>query len=402
MIKKGDFRMNYRELGKTGKKVSALGFGCMRLPELKIAELSEEEKLAKEKLTWYQALRDDTWIVDEEKAIPMLKAAYDAGINYFDTAHFYCHFKSQATLGKALKLMDREKVMVATKIFMEEVNGTADFRRVLDLQLKLIDVDCIDFYHFHAINKELYDEKIIKFGLKKEVQKAMDEGLIKNIAFSFHGDTDDVPYIAENFEMFSSVLLQYNLLDRSHESNIDYLADKGIGVVVMGPIGGGRLSVPSELSEKLLGEDGKKFSTPELALRFVLGNKNVSCVLSGMENMNMLEGNIKVAADKQPMTEAQFQKVAVMMEELKKLSDLYCPGCNYCLPCPKDINIPHIFNAYTHHNVYGLSAQAKNLWNNKGTDPSECTACGICNEKCPQKIKITEKLQEVTKILSAL
>ncbi|MCL2372581.1 MAG: aldo/keto reductase [Defluviitaleaceae bacterium] len=392
--------MIYRDFGKTGKKISALGFGCMRLPEIKIAEMTEEEKRAREGMSWYESQNDHTFIVDEEKAIPMLKAAYDAGVNYFDTAQFYCHFKSQAALGKAVKLMEREKVMVATKIPMDEVHSTADFRRMLELQLGLLDMDYIDFYHMHGISKDRYDNKIIKFGLKKEVEKAINGGLIKHISFSYHGDVKDIPYIVEDFEIFASVLLQYNLLDRSHEKNIDYLASKGLGVVAMGPVAGGRLSVPSVLAEKLLGEN---FSTPELALRFVLGNKNVSCALSGMGNMDMLEGNLKVANLQTPMTEDTFNKAAIMMEELKKLSDLYCPGCNYCMPCPKDINIPHIFNAYTYHNVYGLTSHAKNMWNNqRGAPITECTECGICNEKCPQGINVVEKLKEVGEVLRAL
>ena len=390
----------YREFGKTGKKISALGFGCMRFPEIKIAEMTEEEKRAREGLSWYESQRDDTWKVDDEKAIPLLKAAYDAGVNYFDTAQFYCHFKSQATLGRAVKLMEREKVMIATKIPLAEVNETADFRRMLDIQLGLLDMNYIDFYHFHGINKQAFDEKIVGFGLKKEVQRAMDEGLIKHMSFSFHGDVTDIPYIVENFEIFSSVLLQYNLLDRANEENIDYLADKGLGVVVMGPIAGGRLSMPSELSQKLLGGG---YSTPELALRFVLGNKNVSCALSGIENVEMLQDNAKIANIEVPMTEEDFRKAALMMEELKKFSDLYCTGCNYCLPCPKEINIPHLFNAYTYHNVYGLSEQAKNMWNtNKGAPVSECSGCELCNGKCPQQIKVVEKLKEVEKIMSAL
>ena len=392
--------MTYRNFGKTGKKISSLGFGCMRLPEIKIAEMSEEEIKAREGLSWYESQRDDTYIVDEEKAIPLLKAGYDAGINYFDTAMFYCHFKSQAALGKAVKLMDREKIMIATKIPMDEVDKVTDFRRMIDLQLGLLDMNYIDFYHFHGINKDVFDEKIMGFDLKSEAQRAIDEGLIKHISFSWHGDIKDIPYVVETFEMFSSALLQYNLLDRSNEANIDYLASKGIGVVVMGPVAGGRLSMPSALSDKLLGAN---FSTPELALRFVLGNKNVSCAISGMRDMDMLNSNVKVADMEVPMTEEDFRKATVMMGELKKLSDLYCTGCNYCMPCPKEINIPHLFNAYTYHNVYGLSEQAKNMWNAQyGAPLSECTGCGICNEKCPQQIKVAEKLKEVEKIMSAL
>ena len=392
--------MIYRDFGNTGRKISTLGFGCMRLPEIKLGELSEEEKKARENLSWYEKQKDDNFIIDEEKAIPMLKAAYDAGVNYFDTAQFYCHFNSQAALGKAVKLMEREKVMVATKIPMDELNSTADFRRMLELQLKLLDMDYIDFYHLHGINRDRYDNKIAKFGIRKEAEKALDEGLIKHISFSFHGDVNDVPYVTESFEIFSSALLQYNLLDRSHEQNIEYLAKKGIGVVVMGPIAGGRLSMPSELASKLLGEN---MTTPELALRFVLGNKNVSCGLSGMGTMEMLEGNLKVANLEVPMAEEDFNKAALMMEELKKFSDLYCTGCNYCMPCPKEIDIPHVFNAYTYHNVYGLSTQAKNMWNAKrGAPVEDCVNCGICNKKCPQDIKVMEKLKEVAEVLNSL
>jgi len=392
--------MIYRDFGKTGKKISALGFGCMRLPEIKIAETSPEEDEARKEMCWYEAQKDDSWIVDEEKAIKLLKAAYDAGVNYFDTAHFYCHFKSQAALGKALKLMDRNKVMVATKIPHHEIHGTADFRRMLNLQLSLLDTEYIDFYHFHGINKKVFDEKIMGFGLKKEVEKALDEGLIKHISFSFHGDVNDIPYIVETFGIFSSALLQYNLLDRSHEESINYLADKGLGVVAMGPVAGGRLSMPSALSERLL---GKNISTPELAMRFVLGNENVSCSLSGMSDLEMLNSNLKVAEIDEPMTKDEFNKAILMMEELKKLSDLYCTGCNYCLPCPKGIEIPKVFDAFTYHNVYGLSDEAKNMWKNVGGAPvSDCTNCGICSEKCPQNIDIPNKLKETSEILSTL
>ncbi|MCL2821333.1 MAG: aldo/keto reductase [Oscillospiraceae bacterium] len=392
--------MIYRDFGKTGKKISTLGFGCMRLPEIQLKELSEAEKKARENLSWYEAQRDDSWVVDEEKAIPLLKAAYDSGINYFDTAQFYCHFKSQATLGKAVRLMDRSKVMVSTKIPFDEVSKTSDFRRMLDLQLGLMDMDYIDFYHFHGINKEAFDETVIGMGLRKEAEKAIDEGLIKHISFSFHGDPKDIPYMVESFEIFASVLLQYNLLDRSHEKCIDYLADKGLGVVVMGPVGGGRLSVPSALSEKLL---GTSYSTPELAMRFVLGNKNVSCSLSGMGDMKMLEENLKIADIQEPMSAEDFRKANIMMEELKKLSDLYCTGCNYCMPCPKGIEIPSIFEAYTYHNVYGMTEQAKDMWKAKfEASISECSHCGVCTEKCPQNIKVPEKLQEVCKIMMSL
>jgi hypothetical protein len=266
---------------------------------------------------------------------------------------------------------------------------------MLELQLGMLDMGYIDFYHFHGINKQAFDEKIIGFGLKKEVEKAIDEGLIKHISFSWHGENNDIPYVVESFEIFSSVLLQYNLLDRSNEKNIDYLANKGIGVVIMGPIGGGRLSVPSELSEKLL---GKNFSTPELALRFVLGNKNVSCV------MEMLSGNLKVADIETPMALEDFEKAIVMTDELKKLSDLYCTGCNYCMPCPHNVNIPGCFAAYNVSYSVGMYAGVQQYLTSTGINDarknyvaSNCKKCGKCEKLCPQHIQIIKSLKKTAK-----
>ncbi|MCL2776193.1 MAG: aldo/keto reductase, partial [Oscillospiraceae bacterium] len=211
---------------------------------------------------------------------------------------------------------------------------------------------------------------------------------------------------------FSSVLLQYNLLDRSNEEAIAYLAEKGVGVVVMGPVAGGRLAAPSGLADRLLGD--KNSETAELAIRFVLGNKNVSCALSGMGSMKMLEQNLKVANMEVPMTEADFEKAKKLMVDLKKFSDLYCTGCDYCQPCPQGINISHIFNAYTHYNVYGMNHLAKDMYrqvqeghkdwhgNLISAPVSSCAECGQCEPKCPQNIKIIEKLKEVDKALSAL
>lgn len=383
--------MQYRKFGKTGKMISALGFGCMRLPEFE---------------------KDGKWYIDEEKAIPMLRKAYEQGVNYFDTAHMYCHDNSQYTLGKAVKTMKREDVMLATKQPLHLVKETADYRKVLEEQLRRMDISYLDFYHFHGINKGAMDGQIKPMGLMKEAQKAIDEGLIKHMSFSFHGDPKDMQYIIEQGEIFSSVLLQYNLLDRSHEEAIAYLAEKGVGVVVMGPVAGGRLSAPSSLADKLLGDRNPE--TAELAIRFVLGNPNVSCALSGMTTMQTVEQNLKVANMEVPMTAGDFGKAKQLMVDLKKLSDLYCTGCDYCKPCPQNINIPHIFNAFTHHNVYGMTALGKNMYNqvteghkdwhgNLISEPvSKCTECGACEKKCPQNIKIAEKLKEVDRVFAAL
>jgi len=329
-----------------------------------------------------------------------------AGVNYFDTAHMYCHNNSQYTLGRAMKTIDRKKVMIATKLPMSRVEETTDFRKMLEEQLRRLDMQYIDFYHFHGLNKQSFDDKVLKLGLLKEAQKAIDEGLIHHLSFSFHGNPKDIPYIIETAEMFSSVLIQYNLLDRSNEEAIEYLNAKGVGTVIMGPVAGGRLSAPSDLANKVLGEANT--TTSELAMRFVLGNNAVHCALSGMQNIDMLTENLKIAEQETPMTAADFIKAAKAMDDLKKFSDLYCTGCNYCLPCPKEINIPHIFNAFTYHNVYGLTDHAKRMYGEigknekRGKPVSECVNCGICVPKCPQNIDVNKKLKEVADIFAKL
>ncbi|MCL2813769.1 MAG: aldo/keto reductase [Oscillospiraceae bacterium] len=382
--------MQYRKFGKTGRMISALGFGCMRLPEIE---------------------KDGQKRVDEDIVIPMLQKAFENGVNYFDTAYGYCNEQSQPALGKALKSV-RGAVMFATKQPLHLVKKTEDFRKVLEKQLASMDTSYIDFYHFHGINKEAMDGQIKPMKLMKEAQKAIDEGLIGHMAFSFHGDPKDMRYIIEQGEIFSSVLLQYNLLDRSNEEAIAYLAESGIGVVAMGPVAGGRLAAPSSLADKLLGD--KNPETAELAIRFVLGNPSVSCALSGMGSMAMLEQNLKVGNMEAPMNARDFEKAGQLMIDLKKFSDLYCTGCDYCKPCPQGINIPHIFNAFTHHNVYGMTALGKKMYrqvteghkdwhgNLISETVSKCAECGNCEAKCPQNIKIAEKLKEIDAIFAGL
>jgi predicted aldo/keto reductase-like oxidoreductase len=370
--------MKYRDFGKTGLKISQIGFGCMRLPEID---------------------RDGQRIVDEEKAIPMLRRGYELGINYYDTAVFYNNGYSQYAVGRAVKPF-RDKIMISTKLPLDMVKEPDDFKRVLHQSLERIDTPYIDFYHFHGINKDVFDNKIMPMKLMDEARRAIDEGLIRHISFSFHDKPDHMRHIIDRGEIFSSVLMQYNLLDRSNEEVLAYAHEKGLGTVIMGPVAGGRLAAPSYLYEKLLGK--KSGSTPELALRFVLGNQNVSCALSGMTNIEMVEENCKIGDDANPMAPGDWEKVTVMMEEIKKFSDLYCTGCAYCMPCPKGIDIPYIFNCYTYFNVYGLKDHARHMYSRVGREErgvgkaiSECVECKKCEKKCPQHIEISKKLKEV-------
>ena len=377
--------MQYRPFGRTGVNISTLGFGCMRLPEIQ--------------------KEDGSWEVDQEKTNAMLMRAYELGVNYFDTALYYCHSNSEIAIGKALKPI-RDKVYISTKCPLELVKEPGDFRKTLETSLKKLDTPYVDFYHFWGINQKTFDEKIVPMGLIAEAQKLKEEGLIRHISFSVHDSPEALKHIIDNGEGLESVLLQYNLLDRANEEMIQYAAKKGLGVVVMGPVGGGRLAAPTELAAKLGTE---AVNTYELAFKFVLGNPGVCCALSGMQTIEMVEKNEKVASLENPMSEEEWRRVGKSLENLKKFSELYCTGCGYCQPCPKGINIPKIFQAYTYLNVYGLKDLAKNTWNgylnnekNPGVSPAECVNCGYCERKCPQHLKVRELLKKVEGVLSSL
>lgn len=369
--------MQYRKFGSIGE-ISALGFGCMRLPEI------ESE--------------NGTFTIDEEKAIPLLRRAYELGVNYFDTAVGYCHENSQYTVGLALKPI-RDKVMISTKIPLGDCQSSDYFRKMLEQSLSRLDTSYIDVYHFHGINRDYFDNKVLKYNLLDEARRAIDEGLIRHISFSFHDKPEAMGYIIERGEIFSSVLCQYNLLDRANEEAIANAAEKGLGVVIMGPVGGGRLGGASVIGEKV--GLGGGTATPELAIRFVLGNKNVSTALSGMQNIEMLEKNVEVARDEISLTEEDFAKVNKMLSEIENFRELYCTGCEYCLPCPKDIRIPAIFKAYNMANVYGLNDAAKEQYariaarHESGTASGACVSCRACVKKCPQNLDIPALLKKV-------
>ena len=377
--------MQYRPFGNTGVNISTLGFGCMRLPEIQ--------------------KEDGSWEVNQEKTDAMLMRAYELGVNYFDTALYYCHSNSEIAVGKALKPI-RDKVYISTKCPLELVKEPGDFRKTLETSLKKLDTPYVDFYHFWGINQKTFDEKIVPMGLIAEAQKLKEEGLIRHISFSFHDSPEALKHIIDNGEGLESVLLQYNLLDRANEEMIQYAAKKGLGVVVMGPVGGGRLAAPTELAAKLGTE---AVNTYELAFKFVLGNPGVCCALSGMQTIDMVEQNAVVASLENPMSEDEWRRVGESLENLKKFSELYCTGCGYCQPCPKGINIPKIFQAYTYLNVYGLKDLAKNTWNGylnnekePGVSPDACVNCGYCERKCPQHLQVRELLKKVQGVLSAL
>ncbi|MGA2973826.1 MAG: aldo/keto reductase [Spirochaetia bacterium] len=372
--------MTYRNMGRTGVKLSPLGFGCMRLP-------------MKEGKT-----------VDRDKAIPLLLRAYKLGVNYFDTGKHYCNQDSERTLGEAVKSMDRGKIFISTKYAFEKPTA-ADLREKFEASLKLLDQEYVDFYHLWGISWEFFTTKIdIPGGPLKAFLTLKEEVLAKHLSFSFHSEPSDIKKIVDT-GYFESMLCQYNLLDRRCEEGMAYAASKGLGVAVMGPVGGGRLGTQSDVIAKMLPAGGA-VSTPELALRFVLANPSVTVALSGMSAMEHVEQNVATALRDSWLSSDEQARIQKTAEDNQKFMDLYCTGCKYCMPCPQDVNIPRIFEAMNLERVWGLAQSARSMYREIGTNEwvkgkkaDACSECGECEEKCPQKIPIIEQLKETRKAL---
>jgi len=372
--------MTYRTMGRTGVQLSSLGFGCMRLP------------------------MKDASTVDRDKAIPMLIRAYEGGVNYFDTGKWYCGQDSERTLGEAVKGMDRGRIYLSTKYAQGEPTAK-DLREKLKTSLALMDQQYVDFYHLWGISWEFFRTKIdIPGGPLTEFLKLKEEGLARHLSFSFHSDAAEIPKLVDT-GIFESMLCQYNFLDRRCEEGIAYAASRGLGVVIMGPVGGGRLGTQSDVIAKIL-PGGAAMSTPGLALRFVLSNPSVTVALSGMSTLEQVEQNIAHASRSSWLSPEERSRVRAAAEENQKFMDLYCTGCAYCMPCPQEVNIPKVFEAMNLKSVWGLEKPARNMYAEIGTTPwvkgnraDACIECGECEEKCPQKIPIVSQLAESRKAL---
>jgi predicted aldo/keto reductase-like oxidoreductase len=225
------------------------------------------------------------------------------------------------------------------------------------------------------------------------MRQAMDEGLVKRTGFSFHDKPENMRRLIDT-GMMELVTCQYNYLDRSNEDAIRYAHEKGLGVVVMGPVGGGRLSI---MPKRLRQLDGLAASNAaELALRFVLAHPGVNVALSGMGSIEMVEQNC-AAVDVGALSADEVSTLNEMLDGMKDLAQLYCTGCGYCMPCPDGVNISRVFELVNYHRVYGLEAYAMAQYQGlveREQDAAQCVECGTCLERCPQNIAIIDQLKE--------
>jgi predicted aldo/keto reductase-like oxidoreductase len=274
----------------------------------------------------------------------------------------------------------------------------------LEASLERLQVQAIDIYNHHGLNWKMWKEAI-EPRIGTWMVKARDQGLIRHIGFSFHDNNQNLVKLIETGYP-EVITLQYNLLDRQLEPGIALAHEKGIGVVVMGPVGGGRLGGTSEVLQKVV--PGME-RVPELALRFVLSNPHVSVALSGMSTMAQVEENVRVALSATGLNADELRLVNEQLERLKALADLYCTGCGYCLPCPHEVAIPKIFDFYNRGRVYGLWEDARREYAMLGTVSwmpgkrgDACVQCGECEKKCPQHIPIQKQLEEAHKALDEI
>lgn len=366
--------MIYREFGKTGCKVSQLGFGAMRMPTVEV---------------------DGKKHIDEEKAISLIRAAIDMGVNYVDTAFFYHDGESEGLVGKALKDGYREKTYVATKLPMGDVKCPEDFDRLLSTQLERLDIPYIDFYLFHALNREHW-EKVKKFGLIEKMKKAKAEGKIRHMGFSFHDDLEIFQRIVEEYDGCEFCQIQFNYLDTDYQAGIEGLrlaAEKGMGLVIMEPLRGGGLVTPDESVKSLLPEG---MGTVEAALSYIWNFPQVSLLLSGMGTVAQLTENLALADKVLPdsLTSQQLLCFSGAKKAFDKLGLIPCTGCLYCKDCPKEIKISEIFSAF---NLIGTSdrRRVKEVMPDIEDRVRECIDCGACEKKCPQNIEIRKMFKHI-------
>ncbi|MDY6835377.1 MAG: aldo/keto reductase [Chloroflexota bacterium] len=370
-----------RQFGHNGPELSILGFGAMRLPGFRQGRYEE--------------------CMDE--AVNLLRRGIELGINYIDTAQLYDMGYSEIAVGKAIHNC-RDQVYIATKILPPMISSADDFKRLFEESCKRLDTHRIDVFHFHGLLYKQFEGQLAQMRLLAEAEKLKASGRIGTLGFSCHDTTDNIHRLIDT-DAFGGMLVQYNFIDETNTDVIAHAHDKGMGVAVMGPVGGGRLAGVGPDFTKLIPPEFD--NSPALALKFVWSNPGVTVALSGMESKSILETNIQLAKDFTPMTKQDYAKLDELRQNLAGLKEIYCSGCGYCLPCEQDIHIPGIFNLLICHEIFGAKRYAKDIYRMIGFTPivpgrnvSACIECGKCEEKCPQKIPIIEQLKRTHELLS--
>ncbi len=377
--------MNYRN-DKHGEPVSILGYGCMRFSKKGMG-------------------------IDIDKAEKELLEAYNAGVNYFDTAYLYPG--SEAALGEILERNGiRGKLNIATKLPQYLVNSPQAIDKYFDEELSRLRTDHIDYYLMHHVTDVMQWEKLKKLGIENWIKRKKESGQIRNIGFSYHGNTENFLKVLGDYD-WDFCQIQYNYIDvtsQAGKAGLKAAAEKGIPVVIMEPLRGGKLvdMLPKE-AKTLIEQSGFGYSPAELAFRWLWDQPEVTCVLSGMNSTAMVQENCRIASEVQPhgFTEKHFELIAKVTEIINKTTKVGCTGCAYCMPCPQGVDIPAIFRCYNRMYSENKGAgrfeyvQTVALQKEK-TYATQCIGCGKCEKHCPQSIHIRDELKNADKALRPL
>lgn len=368
--------MNYRTNKVNGDELSILGFGCMRFNK------------------------------DETEVEKQILYAIENGVNFFDTAYIYG--KSEETLGRILSRNNkRNDVKIATKIPPYFVKKYSDFDKIFNQELTRLQTDYIDYYFIHMITDTRVWKRMVDLGIEKWIDEKKAGGKIKNIGFSYHGGKDEFVKICDAYQ-WEFCMIQYNYLDENNQagkSGLQYAAGKGIPVIIMEPLRGGILAnkLPKEAA-KAFEQAHVKRSPAEWSFRWLYNQPEVTCVLSGMDGMEVLKENIAIAsaAKAEELTENDLEVIAKAKKALTEAIKVPCTGCGYCMPCPQGVDIPTCLSCYNNIIIEGkTSAFTRYLMQtsmkSKPQIASLCNKCGKCETHCPQKIEIREELQNTKK-----
>ena len=371
--------MKYEKYGKDGPEISRLGFGAMRLPTKQV---------------------ENRRSVDFQESARLMRKAMEMGVNFFDSHHQYHSGESETAIGKALDGWKGGHITIQTKTPWYNDEPKEYFEKLLYEALEKLGVNCIDYLLSHSLKLEAWEKRGKEF--LRFTDWAINRGLIRHRGFSSHDNPENIKTLIDTGE-FSCMLVSYNWMNPKVRDTIGYAADRGMGVSVMNPMGGGTLAVNTEQILELL-PDAR--SAPEIGLRYVIATPGVTSALSGMNALDQLNENVTTADRQSILTENQLQEIQKKLKRIEEDSNKFCTACGYCMPCEHGVDISGNFRIMNQVTFFGRIDWAKQqynrLKNNKDGDKSAeaCQTCGKCEPKCPNDIPIIRQLEEVRESLS--
>ena len=375
-------RVKYRK-DKYGNELSILGFGCMRFPR----------KMG---------------MIDMEETEKEIMAAYNAGVNYYDTAYIYPG--SEAAIGEILKKNNiRNKVHIATKLPHYLIKSIDDMEKIFTEELKRLNTDYIDYYLMHMLTDADTWTRLKNLGIEKWIEEKKSTGAIRQLGFSYHGNSEKFCELIDSYD-WDFCQIQYNYMDEHSQAGrrgLYYANKKGIPVIIMEPLRGGKLVNKLPEEAKRIFEKYKIKHTPaQWAFRWLWNQPEVTVVLSGMNSMEMVNDNVQTASTVEigELGEAEEAMLKDVVKSINSKIKVGCTGCGYCSPCPKGVDIPGTFAAYNRRYSEGkfwslVDYTICTTLRPNSTAASNCIECGKCEKHCPQNIEIRKELKNATKSL---